>query len=160
MKLGLDTSVLIASIKKRGEKYHSSAMDLGETVKKGGHIGVASSLLLIELPGALATTKMPVEKIYETELSLEQSFNLEIMSYEDYIDGTLNLIFEFRDLKRMLGIGAADFHHLATSIGEGCSSFVTVDEKHLLRSETREALRKHIEILGPQEAVRRLRERD
>jgi predicted nucleic acid-binding protein len=158
LKLGLDTSVLIASIKKRGEKHHSSALELGEKVKKSGHIGVASSLVLIELPSALATTKMPVEKIYETELSLEQSFNLEIMSYEDYIDRTLDLIFEFRDLKRRLGIGAADFHHLATSISEGCSSFVTVDEKHLLRNETREALRKHIEILGPQEAVQRLRE--
>ncbi len=152
----MDTSVLIASIKKRGEKYHSSALELSETVKKGDHIGVASSLLLIELPGALATTKMPVEKIYEAELSLQQGFNLEIMSYEDYIDRTLNLIFEFRDLKRKLGIGAADFHHLATSIDEGCSSFVTVDERHLLRSETRNALRKHIEILGPQEAAQRM----
>jgi len=159
LRLGLDTSVLIASIKKRGEKYHTSALELGEKFKKGGHIGVASSLVLIELPGALATTKMPVEKIYEVELSLKQSFNLEIMSYEDYVDRTLDLIFEFRDLKRRLGIGAADFHHLATSVGEGCSSFVTVDEKHLLKSESREALRKHIEILGPQEAVQRLRER-
>ena len=118
------------------EKYHSSALELSETVKKGDHIGVASSLLLIELPSALAMTKMPVEKIYEAELSLEQSFNLEIMSYEDYIDRTLNLIFEYRDLKRRLRIGAADFHHLATSIGERCSSFVTVDERHLLKSET------------------------
>jgi len=159
LRLGLDTSILIASIKKRGEKYHTSALELGEKFKKGGHIGVASSLVLIELPGALATTKMPVEKIYEVELSLKQSFNLEIMSYEDHVDRTLDLIFEFRDLKRRLGIGAADFHHLATSIGEGCSSFVTVDEKHLLKSESREALRKHIEILGPQEAVQRLRER-
>jgi len=104
----------------------------------------------------LAATKMPVEKIYEAELSLEQSFNLEIMSYEDYVDRTLNLIFEFRDLKRRLGIGAADFHHLATSICEGCSNFVTVDERHLLKSETRNALRKHIEILAPQEAVQRI----
>jgi len=159
LRLGLDTSVLIASIKKRGERYHASALELGEKFKKGGHIGVASSLVLIELPGALATAKMPVEKIYEVELSLKQSFNLEIMSYEDYVDRTLDLIFEFRDLKRRLGIGATDFHHLATSIGEGCSSFVTVDEKHLLKSESREALRKHIEILGPQEAVQRLRER-
>jgi hypothetical protein len=38
-------------------------------------------------------------------------------------------------------------------------SFVTVDEKHLLRNETREALGKHIEILGRQEAVQKLRER-
>jgi len=97
----------------------------------------------------LAATKMPVEKIYEAELSFEQSFNLEIMSYEDYIDRTLDLIFEFRDLKSRFGIGAAVFHHLATSINEGCSSFITVDEKHLLRNETREALGKHIKILEP-----------
>lgn len=158
MNLGLDTSVLVASIKKRGEKHHPSALDLAKAMKKGGHVGVASSLLLIELPGALATTRMPVEKIYETELSLEQGFNLQIISYEEHVDRTLNLIFEFRDLKRRFGIGAADFHHLATSIGEGCSGFVTVDEKHLLRSEAREALKKHIEILDPQEAVQKLQE--
>jgi hypothetical protein len=73
------------------------------------------------------------------------------------MERTLNLIFEFRDLKRKLGIGAAVFHHLATSIGERCLSFVTVDERRFLRSETRKALRKHIEILGPQEAVQRIR---
>jgi len=156
LKLGLDTSVLIASVKKRGEKYHSSALGLAEVFQKLGHIGVASSLLLIELPGALASTKMPIEKIFETEVSLQENFNLEIMSYENHVDTTLSLIFEFRDLKRRLGIGAVDFHHLATSIDEGCLSFVTVDERHLLRGETREALRKYIEILGPREAVQNL----
>lgn len=157
MKLGLDTSVLIASVKKRGEKYHSSAVELAETVKKNSHVGVASSLVLVELPGALATTRMPVEKIYETESSLEQSFNLEIMSYENYVDRTVDLILEFRDVKRRLGIGAADFHHLATSIDEGCSSFVTVDERHLLRGETVDALKRHIDILSPKQIVQRLR---
>jgi hypothetical protein len=67
-----------------GEKYHSSALELSEAVKKGDHVGIASSLLLIELPGALVSTKMLVERIYEAELSLQEGFNLEIMSYEDY----------------------------------------------------------------------------
>jgi len=51
----------------------------------------------------------------------------------------------------------ARFHHLATSMDEACSGFVTVDEKHLLRNEIRKALEKHIEILNPQEAVQKLR---
>ena len=153
MKLGLDTSVLIASIKRKGEKHHSSALQLGEKIKRGGHLGIVSSLVLIEFPGALATTKMPVEKIHKAELSLERSFNLEMMPYEDYVDRTLDLIFEFRELKRKLGIGAADFHHLATSISEECTCFVTVDERHLLRGETREAFKKYIEVMGPLEAV-------
>ena len=63
---------------------------------------------------------------------------------------------EFRDVKRRLGIGAADFHHLATSIDEGCSSFVTVDERHLLGGETVDALKRHIDILSPKQIVQRL----
>jgi hypothetical protein len=38
---------------------------------------VASALVLIEIPGALASsTKMPVEKIYEVVASLHTNFNL------------------------------------------------------------------------------------
>lgn len=62
LKLGLDTSALIASIKKRGEKFHASAVLLSEIIKDRGYRGVASSLVLIESPGALATTAMPIEK--------------------------------------------------------------------------------------------------
>jgi predicted nucleic acid-binding protein len=157
LKIGIDTSVLIASVKKSGEKFHASAIELSDVIKDFNHVGITSSLVLIELSGALATTTMPVEKIYETELSLQNSFNLEILSYENYVDKAVDLMIEFRSLKRMLKIGAADFHHLSTSIKEGSKIFVTVDEHHLLKSESRQAFRKYINILNPSETLQELK---
>lgn len=157
MKLGIDTSALIASIKKRGEKFHDSAVLLSDFIKDHGHVGIASSLVLIELPGALTMTTMPIEKIFEIEASVQENFNLEILSYEEYVDKTVELMMEFRDLKRVLKIGAADFHHLATSIKEKCEIFITVDERHLSRSETKQALQKYISILNPDKALQELK---
>lgn len=160
LKLGMDTSVLVASVKRRGEKFHSSALQLSDIIKDRGLHGVASSLTLIELPGALASTAMPVEKIFEVESSIQENFNLSIPSYEEYIDKTVELVMEFRDLKRSLKIGAADFHHLATSIKERCEFFVTVDENHLLRPEVKQALQKYVAILNPDEALKTLMNSD
>lgn len=102
-------------------------------------------------------TTMPLEKLFETEASVQENFNLEILSYEDYVGKTVELMMEFRDLKRALKIGAADFHHLATSIQEKCEVFITVDENHLLRDETKQALQKYVSILNPSEALQKLK---
>lgn len=155
MRLGIDTSALIASVKKKGEKFHDSAILLSDFIKDNGHIGIASSLVLIELPGALTTSALPVEKIFEVQASVQDNFNLEILSYDEYVGRTVELMMEFRDLKRILG--AADFHHLATSIKEGCEIFITVDEHHLLSAETKQALQKYISILSPDEALQKLK---
>jgi len=160
LKLGIDTSALIASVKREGEKFHNSVLMLSDIIKDHGHRGIASSLVLIELPGALIMTAIPIDKIFEIEASVQENFNLEILSYEEYIDKTVELMLEFRDLKRGLKIGAADFHHLATSIKESCEIFVTVDEHHLLRPETKQTLQKYIHILDPEEAIQRLKMTD
>jgi len=94
---------------------------------------------------------MPIEKIYTAEASIQENFNLVILPFQPYVDTTINLMFEFRELKRRHEIEAADFHHLATAIDEKCEAFVTVD--HLLKTETKEALNKYIKILDPKEAL-------
>lgn len=157
MKLGIDTGVLIASIKRKGERFHDPSMRLAELIKDKGHTAVSSALVLVEFPGGLASsTTMPIDLIYTAELSIQESFALEIVPFDDHIDKTVDLTFEFRDLKRKLKIESADFHHLATAIGENCGAFVTVDERHLLRSEVSDALRKYIRVLDPSEAIRLL----
>ena len=154
MKIGLDSNVLVASVKKRGEPYHRSAIELSRKISQEPMFSVASALVLIEVPGALASsTKMPIEKIYEVCASLQTSFNLRIMNFESYADLARELMFEFRELKSTWEIGSADFHHIATSIGDGCDLFVTTDEKHLLRAECRKNLDRRIKIVNPDEAV-------
>lgn len=154
MKIGFDSNVLVASVKKRGEPYHESALKLAQEASRGNVSGVASALVLIEIPGALASsTKMPVERIYEVMVSVQEGFRLEIMELGVYADLARDLMFEFRGLKSKWQIGSADFHHVATSIGEDCSLFVTTDEKHLLRAECRENFDRHIKIRNPDEAL-------
>jgi predicted nucleic acid-binding protein len=154
MKVGIDSNVLVASVKKPGEPFHDSALELSRRIKDENGSGVSSALVLIEVPGALAaSTKMPIEKIYEVTATVQDQFNLKIMEFESYVNLAKDLMFEFRDLKSKWQIGSADFHHVATSIQEGCDLFVSTDEKHLLRTACREALEKHIGIVNPTQAL-------
>ena len=155
MRIGLDSNVLVAAVKKLGEPFHDSALQLAKRIKDDGESCISSALVLIEVPGALASSStMPIEKIYEVTSSVQTNFNLTIMSFESYVDLAKELMFEFRDLKSRWAIGSADFHHLATSIQEGCDLFVTTDEKHILRTACRNALKKHIEVSNPTEALK------
>ena len=156
MKVGFDSSVLVASVKKLGEPYHDSAIELARKASGADVSSLASALVLVEVPGALASTKMPIEKICQVSTSLQVSFNLRIMEFEAYVDLARELMFEFRELKSKWQIGSADFHHVATSIQEGCDLFVTTDEKHLLRSECRKHFEKHVKIADPDEALEAL----
>ncbi len=156
MRVGLDASTLIASIKRAGEKYHKDARKLSEVILRGGHEGVSSALLLMELPGALASTRLPVEVVYTATVSLLDKFNVSVMPYEPYVEKVIELMLEFRDLKARFSIPSADFHYLATSYQEGCELFVTTDERHLLRQECKRELSKYVETLDPSEAVKRL----
>jgi len=148
--------VLVASVKKLGEPYHNSAIELARKISQEDMASVASALVLIEVPGALSSTRMPIEKIYQVSISLQASFNLRIMEFEAYVDLARDLMFEFRELKSKWEIGSADFHHVATSIQEGCDFFVTTDEKHLLRSECRKHFEKHIKVANPDQALEAL----
>jgi predicted nucleic acid-binding protein len=82
-----------------------------------------------------SSTTVPIDRIYEALLSVQEHFRLNIMAYESCLERAKELIFEFRELKSKWKIGYADFYHLATCIDEGCSFFVTTDERHLLRDE-------------------------
>ena len=154
MKLGLDSNVLVASVKKLGEPFHDSSLALSKKIRNENGKGIGSALVLIEIPGALASaSKMPIEKIYEVTASVQDQFNLNIMEFQSYTDLARDLMFEYRDLKSKWQIGSADFHHIATSVQEGCDVFVTTDEKHLLRAACRDAFEKHIRILNPTQAL-------
>jgi len=158
LKVGLDSSVLIASVKRVGEKYHRGAVELARRMADGGHQGVCSALVATELPGALlSSTTMPIERAYEVHASTLSSFRASVMTYEPYLTKTTEMMIEFRRLKARWEIGSADFHHLATAVAEGCSLFVTTDEKHLLRRETREELSGEIELSDPDHAAKRVR---
>lgn len=146
----------MASVKKLGEPYHNSAIELARRVSQEDLLSVASALVPIEVPGALSSTRMPIEKIYQVSISLQASFNLRIMEFEAYVDLARDLMFEFREPKSKWEIGSADFHHVATSIQEGCDFFVTTDEKHLLRSECRKHFEKHIKVANPDQALEAL----
>lgn len=158
LKIGLDTGIFIASIKKREEKFHESILEILKKVSFDQINFFASALILIEIPGGLcAFTKLPIEIIYQIEKSLKNEFKMKILSFEPYISKTKELMFEFRDLKRKFDIESADFHHLASSIQENCSIFLTIDERHLLKDETRGQMKKYIEILNPSEFIERLK---
>ncbi len=149
--------MLIASVKKIGEKYHNQSLRISHKIIEKRHEAICSSLLMIELPGALASsTSMPFEKIYEVEVSVIENFRAAVMPYEDYVKRAVELMLEFRDLKARYEIGSADFHYLATSVQEGCEFFVSTDEKHLLRPRCRDALSRHVKVLAPDEALLRL----
>jgi predicted nucleic acid-binding protein len=156
LKIALDASVLIASVKRVGEKYHREALTLARRILAGDHECISSALVLIELPGALGSTTMPLEKVYETETSLLKGFNVTVRPFDPFVDRAMDLILEFRDLKRKYGIGSADFHYLATASAEGCDSFISTDEKHMLRSECRESFSKYISVQSPAQAIERL----
>ena len=154
MKIGLDSNVLVASVKKVGEPFHGSTIELSRRINEEDGSSIGSALALIEVPGALASSStMPIEKIYEVTSSVQEQFNLKIMEFEAYVNLARDLMFEFRDLKSKWRIGSADFHHLATSIQESCEFFVTTDERHLLRQECRDAFEKRIKILNPTQAL-------
>ncbi len=155
MKIGLDSSVLIASVKRGGEKQHQQALQLWSRIVSENHSGICSSLVLTEVPGALASsTTMPVEKIYETEISLIAGFRINVRPFEQYVDDAVDLMLEFRELKRRFAIGSADFLHLATASGEDCEVFVTTDEKHMLREDCKRSFSSHVSVCSPAEALR------
>lgn len=157
MKFGIDSNVLVASVKKLGEPFHDSALELSRRIIDENMSGVSSALVLTEVPGALAaSSKMPIENIYEVTAAVQDQFNLRIMEFESYVKLANELMFEYRDLKSKWQIGSADFHHIATSIQEGCELFVTTDEKHLLRTVCRQALEKQIKVINPTQALERV----
>lgn len=152
---------MIASIKRIGEKHHLDSLRLSEKIRTGDHTGVCSALALIEIPGALASsTMMPLEKIYDVELSLIDGFRVSFSAFEPHADMAVEMMLEFRKLKRAFGIGSADFHHVATATAEGCALFVTTDERHLLRQKSKDELKKYIQICSPAEALVNLEQED
>jgi predicted nucleic acid-binding protein len=154
MRVGLDSGVMVAAVKRDQEKHHVDALRLAEEIKAGNHLGICSALAFIEIPGALASsTTMPLEKIYDVELSLIEQFCVSFSAFEQDTDMAVEMMLEFRELKRKFGIGSADFHHMATASSEGCALFVATDERHVLRQKCRDELKRHIQICPPGEAL-------
>ena len=159
MKIGLDSSVLIASTKKEGENFHDACVELSRLVKGNTtHEVISSSLVLIEFRGGMASSTSADEHVIrKRESEVRDNFDLKVMRFEDYVDKFHELVIAFRELKRRINIPSTDFYHLATCIQEGCDIFVTTDFKHLLTQETRKALQQYIRIVDPTEAVAELK---
>ncbi|NVM03090.1 MAG: PIN domain-containing protein [Candidatus Helarchaeota archaeon] len=156
-RIGLDTGIYIASVKKKGEKFHDDIKKILKKISFKQYTFISSALILIEIPGGLcASTSMPIQKIYETEKALEENFKMKIFSFDPYIIKAKELMFEFRELKRKFNIESADFHHLATVIQENCPIFLTIDEHHLLKDEFKLKMGKYIDILNPTDFLRTL----
>jgi predicted nucleic acid-binding protein len=144
-------------VKKRNEKYHEDSVKLSKMTRTGRHEAFASALILIEVPSGLASsTSLSIERIYEIAVTLQQAFTLQIMSFEPYLEKTIQLFLQLRDVKRRHNIVSADFHHLATAIQEGCEIFVTTDERHLLAEDVRDALKGYINLVDPRTAMKLL----
>jgi predicted nucleic acid-binding protein len=56
MKIGLDSNVLVASVKKLGEPFHDSALELSKRIRDENGSGIGSALVLMEIPGALVSS--------------------------------------------------------------------------------------------------------
>lgn len=154
MRVALDTGVLIASVKKSGEKFHDASLKLLTELSSRHHEVLISVLVLEELRGGLASgTLMPSERILEVEASLFKVTNPLILPFDDYVDKTKELLFQFREIKRKRRIPSADFHHLATAMQEGSDLFATIDEKHLLDEQVREQLSTSLKVVNPIEAL-------
>ncbi len=154
MRVALDTGVLIASIKRSGEKFHDASLKLISELDRGNHQVLLSVLVLEELRGGLASaTVLPAERIPEVEANLFRSVDPVILPFEDYVEKTKELLVQFREIKRKKRIPSADFHHLATAIEEKCGLFVTIDERHILDNQMRERLSILIRTVNPIEAL-------
>ena len=144
-------------MKREGEKYHEDALELAKRIKEAGHRGISSSLALIEVPGALSSaTRMPIERVYEALASVLAGFQVDIAPFEAQVDRAVEMMLEFRELKARANVGSADFHYLAAAYNQGCELFVTTDERHLLRKDSREGFSKYLDLVSPREAVSRL----
>lgn len=145
-------------MKKRNEKFYEDSVELSRMTQAGRHEAFASALTLIEVPGGLASsTSLSIERIYEVVVTVQQAFTLQIMSFEPYLEKTIQLFLQLRGVKRRRNIVSADFHHLATAIQEGCEIFVTTDERHLLAEDVRDSLKEYISLVDPRAAMKLLK---
>ncbi|MGQ9515540.1 MAG: PIN domain-containing protein [Thermoproteota archaeon] len=150
----MDTGVLIASIKRKGEKFHDASFALLSELSRSKHEVLLSVLVLEELRGALASsTLMPAEKIFEAEANLFRIVSPLILPFEDYVEKTEELLLQFREVKRKRRIPSADFHHLATALQEKSDFFVTIDERHILDRQVREQLSVLLKVVDPIQAL-------
>jgi len=154
LKVALDTGVLIASIKRTGEKFHDASLRLITELGRGRHEVLFSVLVIEELRGGLASaTLLPPDKIPEVEANLLRAVTPVVLPFEDYVEKTKELLLQFREIKRRKRIPSADFHHLATAIQERCDFFVTIDERHILDDQMRERLSIVLRAVNPIEAL-------
>ncbi|MGQ9597732.1 MAG: type II toxin-antitoxin system VapC family toxin [Thermoproteota archaeon] len=154
MRVALDTGVLIASVKRREEKFHDASLALLSKLSRTKHEVLISVLVLEELRGALASsTLMPAEKIFEVEASLFKVLNPLVLPFDDYVEKTRKLLLQFREVKRRRRIPSADFHHLATALQEKSDLFVTIDERHILNGPMKEQLSILLKVVDPVQAL-------
>jgi predicted nucleic acid-binding protein len=145
-----DSSLLIAALKK-SEKHHEDARFIIENL--GSNEGIASSLATIEVPGGLASsTRLPEAAIRRIVGVFQEKYHITFLPFEPFIEDAIELTIELRDLKRRFEIPTADLFHLATAKATSASAFITIDMKHMLRTELVEAFSKYSKILNPSQA--------
>ncbi len=157
MRLYLDTSAILASIKEREEPEHNDAQALVKSAPSINEL-VTSSLSITELTVALAKrTREPEARIGDIITLLTETYDLQIFNHDDFLDATRLVAFEQRNLCRRYDIPSADVHHVSAAYQLEASHLVTTDKKHLLREEARKGLARYVSILSPKETVVDLR---
>ncbi len=157
MRLYLDTSAVIASLKRSNEPEHLNAKQILESAPSTNEL-VTSSLTLTELIVAYAKhTKAPPTAVREVIDLLSSTYAMEVFNHDDFLDTTTTLAFAERDLFRQLDTPSADVHHVAAAYQLDASCLVTTDKKHLLNHRARERLSRYLPVLSPNETRRKIR---
>lgn len=153
MRVYLDTSAVLASLKRKDEPEHKTAKRIVESSPSVNEI-VSSSLLVTELSVAYAKhTKAPAEAVLRAIGVLKGLYGLQIFNHDDFLDVTKDLAFEKRVILRKADLPAADVHHVAAAFSLNAKIFVTTDFRHLLKKEVKDELKNYIQIVSPREAV-------
>ncbi len=156
MRLYLETSVLLASIKKYEEPEHENAQAIVKSAPSTNEL-VTSSLSVTELTVALAKrTREPEKRVGDIISLLTGTHELRVLSHDDFLDATKLVAFTERDLCRRFNIPSADIHHISAAYQLEAAYLITTDKKHLLREEARKQLAHYVSILSPGEAITRL----
>ncbi len=157
MRLYLDTSAVLASIKQSNEPEHANAKQILQSAPSTNEL-VTSSLTLTELTVAYAKhTKAPTTAVREVIDLLSITYAMEVFNHDDFLDTTTTLAFAERDLFRQLDTPSADVHHLSAAYELDAACLVTTDKKHLLNPMARERLSHYLPILSPHETRLKLR---
>ena len=107
--------------------------------------------------GGLAKTKMPTVQIWTNLFTINTGYKVSFCVFDKLLWEALRLILAHNESKRKYDVPSANFAHIATAISIKSNYFITMDERHFLREEFKEAFKHELPIVDPNEAVAKLK---